>query len=160
MWCICLYYFFFSIRRRHTRCALVTGVQTCALPISDWARAHALAARVLAQAPDSAGVQFVAGVAAMYLGQLPAAAEHLQRAMLLDPKRADYPAQLARAMTAMRLPREALQAADRAFALSPTATQTLNTLDIVYTQANPHARAQALSPLRKTARRDKMVEAG
>src|SRR3546814_8747461 len=27
-WC-----FFFSVRRRHTRCALVTGVQTCALPI-------------------------------------------------------------------------------------------------------------------------------
>src|SRR3546814_4732869 len=48
MW-LCLYYtinilvhvcfvivslfFFFSSRRRHTRCALVTGVQTCALPI-------------------------------------------------------------------------------------------------------------------------------
>src|SRR3546814_8078687 len=42
MWCVscmnyvfsslCLY-FFFSSRRRHTRCALVTGVQTCALPI-------------------------------------------------------------------------------------------------------------------------------
>src|SRR3546814_5236214 len=29
--CLC---FFFSSRRRHTRCALVTGVQTCALPIS------------------------------------------------------------------------------------------------------------------------------
>src|SRR3546814_3128372 len=29
-------FFFFSSRRRHTRCALVTGVQTCALPI--WAR--------------------------------------------------------------------------------------------------------------------------
>src|SRR3546814_12649754 len=33
--------FFFSSRRRHTSCALVTGVQTCALPISweevrDW----------------------------------------------------------------------------------------------------------------------------
>src|SRR3546814_17099889 len=28
------YNFFFSSRRRHTRCALVTGVQTCALPIS------------------------------------------------------------------------------------------------------------------------------
>src|SRR3546814_13631806 len=26
--------FFFSSRRRHTRCALVTGVQTCALPIA------------------------------------------------------------------------------------------------------------------------------
>src|SRR3546814_9085862 len=38
--CLCVYlvlfvavFFFFSSRRRHTRCALVTGVQTCALPI-------------------------------------------------------------------------------------------------------------------------------
>src|SRR3546814_1318066 len=30
---MCLVFFFFSSRRRHTRCALVTGVQTCALPI-------------------------------------------------------------------------------------------------------------------------------
>src|SRR3546814_5237284 len=28
-----MYCFFLSSRRRHTRCALVTGVQTCALPI-------------------------------------------------------------------------------------------------------------------------------
>src|SRR3546814_5421415 len=28
------FYFFFASRRRHTSCALVTGVQTCALPIS------------------------------------------------------------------------------------------------------------------------------
>src|SRR3546814_1514318 len=28
-----MFEFFFSSRRRHTRCALVTGVQTCALPI-------------------------------------------------------------------------------------------------------------------------------
>src|SRR3546814_14311378 len=45
-------FFFFSSRSRHTRCALVTGVQTCALPISvacleargfssdDFARSH------------------------------------------------------------------------------------------------------------------------
>src|SRR3546814_5752824 len=33
-WCgDALIVFFFSSRRRHTRCALVTGVQTCALPI-------------------------------------------------------------------------------------------------------------------------------
>src|SRR3546814_1969203 len=32
MWYLLLF-FFFSSRRRHTRCALVTGVQTCALPI-------------------------------------------------------------------------------------------------------------------------------
>src|SRR3546814_5808740 len=33
--------FFFSSRRRHTRCALVTGVQTCALPICGRGRADA-----------------------------------------------------------------------------------------------------------------------
>src|SRR3546814_8796403 len=37
--CIICFCFFFSSRRRHTRCALVTGVQTCALPIS---RRHGL----------------------------------------------------------------------------------------------------------------------
>src|SRR3546814_5121709 len=40
--------FFFSSRRRHTRCALVTGVQTCALPI--------LHERVLAELLAAAGV--------------------------------------------------------------------------------------------------------
>src|SRR3546814_4598161 len=30
---VCWMFFFFSSRRRHTRCALVAGVQTCALPI-------------------------------------------------------------------------------------------------------------------------------
>src|SRR3546814_1621628 len=34
--------FFFSSRRRHTRCALVTGVQTCALPISIMSRRGSL----------------------------------------------------------------------------------------------------------------------
>src|SRR3546814_8462591 len=36
------FFFFFSSRRRHTRGALVTGVQTCALPI--WARGAAAGA--------------------------------------------------------------------------------------------------------------------
>src|SRR3546814_19612925 len=31
--CVLCFDLFFSSRRRHTRCALVTGVQTCALPI-------------------------------------------------------------------------------------------------------------------------------
>src|SRR3546814_7209237 len=37
VWCVrdtlCFIVVFFSSRRRHTRCALVTGIQTCALPI-------------------------------------------------------------------------------------------------------------------------------
>src|SRR3546814_6259692 len=32
-WQLSMVFFFFSSRRRHTSCALVTGVQTCALPI-------------------------------------------------------------------------------------------------------------------------------
>src|SRR3546814_10536334 len=33
LWLFSSCLFFFSSRRRHTSCALVTGVQTCALPI-------------------------------------------------------------------------------------------------------------------------------
>src|SRR3546814_3125712 len=39
-WCGILLVVFFSSRRRHTRCALVTGVQTFALPISNPLSAH------------------------------------------------------------------------------------------------------------------------
>src|SRR3546814_6716597 len=41
--------FFFSSRRRHTRCALVTGVQTCALPISSMAATVSPATATLAR---------------------------------------------------------------------------------------------------------------
>src|SRR3546814_10350017 len=49
--------FFFSSRRRHTRCALVTGVQTCALPI--FCRPHIPTGTVL----DAAAVRtFLAAI--------------------------------------------------------------------------------------------------
>src|SRR3546814_3089617 len=41
-----LFFFFFSSRRRHTRCALVTGVQTCALPICILPRASIRAVEI------------------------------------------------------------------------------------------------------------------
>src|SRR3546814_5006123 len=44
---LCCFLFFFSSRRRHTRCALVTGVQTCALrsdDLEDLRQRHDLAA--------------------------------------------------------------------------------------------------------------------
>src|SRR3546814_19343998 len=44
---LCLAVFCFSSRRRHTRCALVTGVQTCALPICLWDRLPLPEARAL-----------------------------------------------------------------------------------------------------------------
>src|SRR3546814_9483174 len=38
----CVFVFFFSSRGRHTSCAFVTGVQTCALPLFDAGRTDAL----------------------------------------------------------------------------------------------------------------------
>src|SRR3546814_5195540 len=47
-------YFCFSSRRRHTRCALVTGVQTCALPILVASAEAAAAASAAAEATTTA----------------------------------------------------------------------------------------------------------
>src|SRR3546814_2152972 len=63
--CFC-FLFFFSSRRRHTRCALVTGVQTCALPISSHMRgwpsaASARPSPVPSQAMRVLGVRMVSG---------------------------------------------------------------------------------------------------
>src|SRR3546814_976542 len=51
MWCwVCC--FCFSSRRRHTRCALVTGVQTCALPISGIAlKGEAIGLAIMTELP-------------------------------------------------------------------------------------------------------------
>src|SRR3546814_19774718 len=54
--------FVFSSRRRHTRCALVTGVQTCALPIcldrveQNLRRLGLMSARVSLRCADAADV--------------------------------------------------------------------------------------------------------
>src|SRR3546814_5163425 len=48
MWTDYFMSFFFSSRRRHTRCALVTGVQTCALPIYNGTVAKVGSARLTA----------------------------------------------------------------------------------------------------------------
>src|SRR3546814_9906612 len=49
-------WFFFASRRRHTRCALVTGVQTCALPICAEAGAGlASGAAGAGERPDAGG---------------------------------------------------------------------------------------------------------
>src|SRR3546814_1509240 len=61
VWCCFGRYFFFSSRRRHTRCALVTGVQTCALPISAPLAFHHSALRPGSQAfPWNLGLILIA----------------------------------------------------------------------------------------------------
>src|SRR3546814_7272689 len=79
---MCFVFFFFSSRRRHTRCALVTGVQTCALPICTAAMYRtvigvgpvgALAANLLGRA----------GLATLALDEAPAPFD-LPRAIVID----------------------------------------------------------------------------
>src|SRR3546814_3042145 len=48
-----LLFFFFSSRRRHTRCALVTGVQTCALPILSMVELEAIVPHAEQQAQNN-----------------------------------------------------------------------------------------------------------
>src|SRR3546814_5317185 len=67
-------FFFFSSRRRHTRCALVTGVQTCALPIWYAIEAETPGQRVEAQ---RAAVQLWLGMAGGATDQGAQAVDHL-----------------------------------------------------------------------------------
>lgn len=113
-----------------------------ALNRADWKQAQVLASRLLPLVPQHAGAHFVAGVAALRLQQTDLSIAYLQRAVALNPARADYPAELARAFSSARLMKEALEAADRSFALSPSDALVLDTLGVVYGRANAHERAK------------------
>src|SRR3546814_10386514 len=96
---MCFFLFFFSSRRRHTRCALVTGVQTCALPILAWNPADLPAgARVFLHADADAGLRLmpngVEGGEAIELSR--------DDAGLPDALRAAYPH--LQGLSALRLP--------------------------------------------------------
>ena len=106
-----------------------------------WQRARELAARLLSFAPGHPGVYYIAGVANLELQQMPRALEYLHRATHMEPKRADYATQFAKALALVRLSRDARLAADRAFALSPGDPITLDTLGVVYTQTHAHVQA-------------------
>src|SRR6188768_4478875 len=56
-----LFFFFFSSRRRHTRCRLVTGVQTCALPISHVVTSDGINPPVVTDGPFAEFKEWVAG---------------------------------------------------------------------------------------------------
>lgn len=112
-----------------------------ALNAADFPRAYALSMALVRQLPQHGGVHFVAGVAALHLGQMPQAIDLLGRACAFSPARPDYHAQRARALAIVRAFREALEAADRAWSLGPADPMTSDTVGVVYTQANEHRKA-------------------
>jgi tetratricopeptide (TPR) repeat protein len=93
------------------------------------------------QAPNHAGACYIAGLTALELQQWQQALKYLRLATQLDPDRADYAAQLARALSIANVPGEALRIANRALSLSPTDSLMLDTLGVVYTRSNVHERA-------------------
>jgi len=115
---------------------------------NDWPRVQQRAAQLLPVAPHDAVVHFMAGVACMQTQQMPQALDHLLKATQLEPGRADFLAQYARALTLARRMREARLVADEAMSCSPNDPMTLDTLGVAYTQVN--AFEQAATAFRRT----------
>lgn len=108
-----------------------------------WREAWAIAQHLLEVGVEHGGVHFIAGVSAMELGHMKAAVVHLRMATHLSPARADYAAQMARLLVALRAPQEAFQYAELAAGLESEDAYTLDTLGVVFTRLNEHARALA-----------------
>ena len=106
-----------------------------------WRKSQQLAERLLPLAPGHAGVHYIAGMATLELQQMPAALEYLRKAVVLDPARADFMVQFARALTLANRNRDAKVVADRAMTLSPKDPVMLDTLGVIYTQVGGYASA-------------------
>ncbi len=120
--------------------ALAEGAEA-ALRCGNWNRALDLAREVLVRHPERAEAHFVAGVALLERREAQAAAGHLRLALDALPQRADVAAQTARALSLLQRLPEAVEAAVRALALRPADAYTLDTLGVVFSRAQDHARA-------------------
>jgi Flp pilus assembly protein TadD len=103
-----------------------------------------LALTLLPQAPDHAELNYLAGMSAMELQQMNPALEHLHRAAKLQPARADYVTQFAKALSLVNMSADAAKIATHAMTLSPLDAQALDTLGVVFTRANAHEHATRL----------------
>jgi len=109
----------------------------------NWRQAYDVSVHLLKQTPNHAGASHIAGVAALELQQWTQALTYLRQAMQLDPRRGDYAAQFAKALSVTNMHGEAVRVANRA-CLSACDPLTLDTLGIVYTRANVHERAASV----------------
>jgi tetratricopeptide (TPR) repeat protein len=123
-----------------------------ALEAKDYRRAHELCLRILTSEPKWADALLVLAVIAMEHDNFGKAAEVVERAIRIDPRRAEYHAQLGRCLISLHQPRAALEAALRALDLNPTDALTLDTIGVVMTRAGAHA--DALQPFRRAVERD------
>jgi Flp pilus assembly protein TadD len=110
----------------------------------NWQQSFDLATSLLPVAPGHAGLHYLIGLAALGLKRIPQALEGLQRAVQLEPTRADYLAQLAKVLSIVHRSADAVAMVDRALMLSLLDASTLDTLGVVLSRANAHERATEL----------------
>jgi tetratricopeptide (TPR) repeat protein len=115
-------------------------------------RAHELCLKILSAQPDFADAFFLLAMIAAEHDNFGKAIEVIDRALTLDPDRADYHAQRGRCLVSLRRPREAFEAATRALELDPDDALTLDTIGVVMTRAGAHA--EALEPFKQAVARD------
>jgi tetratricopeptide (TPR) repeat protein len=123
-----------------------------ALNRREYRRAHELCLKILTAQPDFADAFFLLAMIAAEHGNFGKAIEVIDRALALEPGRADYHAQRGRCLVSLHRPREAFEAAARALELEPRDALTLDTIGVVMTRAGAHA--EALEPFRRAVARD------
>src|SRR5690349_18089904 len=123
-----------------------------ALNRQDFRRAHQLCIETLAHRPESADAFFLLAMIAAAHDNFAKAVELIERAIVFDQGRAEYHAHLGRCLLALHRPREAFEAASRAFALNPEDALTLDTIGVVMTRTGAHA--EALEPFQRAVTRD------
>lgn len=114
---------------------------TAAFNRRNWSEVSALATHLFSLVPRHPAVRYMAGIACIELGDPPTAVEHLRLASSLEPTKAEYWVQYARALSLARRGREAKAAADHALRLAPGDPGTLDTLGVIYTQTGDYAAA-------------------
>ncbi|OOG43388.1 sulfotransferase [Rhodanobacter sp. C05] len=107
----------------------------------DWAAVREISTHLLPHMPHHGAAHYMTGVSFMELAQIAPALDHLWHAVHLEPTRAHYMAQLAKALSLAQRLGEARLCADRAMGLSPGDPVSLNTLGQVYTRVQAHQQA-------------------
>ena len=123
-----------------------------ALNRREYRHAHELCVKILSAQPDFADAFFLLAMIAAEHDNFGKAVEVIDRALALDPDRADYHAQRGRCLVSLHRPREGFEAAARALELAPNDALTLDTIGVVMTRAGAHA--EALEPFRRAVARD------
>ena len=96
---------------------------------------------MLAREPAHADALFLLGMVAASADQFAKATELVERAVAIEPRRAEYHAQHARCLALLQRENEALAAAERALALEPQDALTLDTIGVVLSRLAAHERA-------------------